>query len=384
MLRQLFQETYAQPTPFAPWSPWHGASDASANEQKNFYVGGWLSQGPTPSKRSVYCLMRPTTLGSSNQTDPLTSWLTFSFISKMGGRSQLAVKIPVIADNQGNVFVQHAQKQDQANAHSYAASPRAAPRGGNWPPASGLITLLTWSVWGSARSITWMRRPSTSPSWTGSSRRPTTTEGVGRTIDRGMDFYYGNCILLRSSIHLSLLRSFRMITSDTVSACFTGSPCGFPNATQYNSRQCPGTGLIRAQTCKGRHCRLSDKRGGRSCFACWLAEFYFFLILDWCLETLKRPFPILSIASARSAATFAASVEIREKAFAEQALVAGGAHGSLNNLKYLLISCSILQHLADIFLFVLPDSWHETLLDPTYIWGVWAYMVQLSFPKVTS
>ena len=54
MLRFLFQEPYAQSTPFAPWSPWHGASDASASTHKEYYIGGWLSTDPTPSKRSVF------------------------------------------------------------------------------------------------------------------------------------------------------------------------------------------------------------------------------------------------------------------------------------------------------------------------------------------
>ena len=117
MLRLLFQEPYTQPTPFAPWSPWRGASDASASNQKEYYIGGWLSSDPTPSKRSVFWFhlkLEETTFPWLFNTktasamipalELLGSLILISFILKMGERHQLAIKIPVITDNQGNVF----------------------------------------------------------------------------------------------------------------------------------------------------------------------------------------------------------------------------------------------------------------------------------------
>ena len=105
MLKLLFQDAHVQPTPFAPWSPWHGASDASATTQKE----GWLSPEPTPSKRSVYWFHLHLTetafpwLFKSKAMIPALELLG-SLILRMGERHQLAVKIPVITDNQGNVF----------------------------------------------------------------------------------------------------------------------------------------------------------------------------------------------------------------------------------------------------------------------------------------
>ena len=117
MLRLLFQDPYVQSTPFAPWPPWHGASDASASDQKEFYIGGWLSQEPTPSKSSVYWFhfhldavsfpwLFKTKAASAMipALELLGSLILIAFILKMGTHHQVAVKIPTITDNQGNVF----------------------------------------------------------------------------------------------------------------------------------------------------------------------------------------------------------------------------------------------------------------------------------------
>ena len=117
MLRLPFQEPYTQPTPFAPWSPWHGASDASASNQKEYYICGGLSSDPTPSKRSVFWFhlkLEETTFPWLFNTktasamipvlELLGSLILISFILKMGERRQLVIKIPVITDNRGNVF----------------------------------------------------------------------------------------------------------------------------------------------------------------------------------------------------------------------------------------------------------------------------------------
>ena len=110
------------PTPnplhFAPWSPWHGASDASASTQKEYYIGGWLSSDPTPTKRCQFSgsisawtrrpfpwLFKTKTAGAMIPAlELLGSLILIALILKMGERNQLAVKIPMITDNQGNVF----------------------------------------------------------------------------------------------------------------------------------------------------------------------------------------------------------------------------------------------------------------------------------------
>ena len=117
MLRLLFHEPCTQSTPFAPWSPWHGASDASASTQNEYYIGGWLSSDPTPAKRSVFwfhlrmdeasfpwLFKTKTASAMIPALELLGSLILIAFILKMGERNQLAVKIPVITDNQGNVF----------------------------------------------------------------------------------------------------------------------------------------------------------------------------------------------------------------------------------------------------------------------------------------
>ena len=117
MLRLLFQEPYVQPTPYAPWSPWHGASDASASHQKEYYIGGWLSSEPTPSKGTVHwfhlrleesnfpwLFKTKTASAMIPALELLGSLILIAFILRMGERHQLAVRIPVITDNQGNVF----------------------------------------------------------------------------------------------------------------------------------------------------------------------------------------------------------------------------------------------------------------------------------------
>ena len=117
MLRLLFQEPYVRPTPYAPWSPWHGASDASASHQKEYYIGGWLSSEPTPSKGAVHwfhlrleesnypwLFKTKTASAMIPALELLGSLILIAFILRMGERHQLAVRIPVITDNQGNVF----------------------------------------------------------------------------------------------------------------------------------------------------------------------------------------------------------------------------------------------------------------------------------------
>ena len=102
------------PLPSHPGQPWHGASDASASTH---YIGGWLSSDPTPAKRSVFwfhlrldeasfpwLFKTKTASAMIPALELLGSLILIAFILKMGERNQLAVKIPVITDNQGNVF----------------------------------------------------------------------------------------------------------------------------------------------------------------------------------------------------------------------------------------------------------------------------------------
>ena len=46
LLHCLFEKDYNHPTPYAPQSSWWGASDASASDSGEAYVGGWISNQP--------------------------------------------------------------------------------------------------------------------------------------------------------------------------------------------------------------------------------------------------------------------------------------------------------------------------------------------------
>ena len=48
LLHCLFERDYHHPTPYAPQSSWWGASDASASDSGEAYVGGWISNQPHP------------------------------------------------------------------------------------------------------------------------------------------------------------------------------------------------------------------------------------------------------------------------------------------------------------------------------------------------
>ena len=50
----LFGEDCRRPTPYAPQSSWWGASDASASDSGEAYVGGWISNQPHPEKNQVW------------------------------------------------------------------------------------------------------------------------------------------------------------------------------------------------------------------------------------------------------------------------------------------------------------------------------------------
>ena len=52
LLHCLFEKEYHHPTPYAPQSSWWGASDASASDSGEAYVGGWISNHPKPREES--------------------------------------------------------------------------------------------------------------------------------------------------------------------------------------------------------------------------------------------------------------------------------------------------------------------------------------------
>ena len=66
LLHCLFEKDYNHPTPYAPQSSWWGASDASASDSGEAYVGGWISNQPNPASGLVVPLPgqgRPAPLG---------------------------------------------------------------------------------------------------------------------------------------------------------------------------------------------------------------------------------------------------------------------------------------------------------------------------------
>ena len=300
MLRLLFQEPYVQPTPYAPWSPWHGASDASASHHKEYYIGGWLSSEPTPSKGAVHwCHLR---LEESNYPwlfktktasamipalELLGSLILITFILRMGEKHQLAVRIPVITDNQGNVFCMLNNKTRQMptaailmqlvlTLHKGGAqlAPSHVKRDLNqWadelthPNPTGFnpdyyldaksilneFTLMNWVLkeiyhyWG--------------PSFSSSS------SPVASCTDRGELPLFFSTTPMGPRLDARCQSALQVLIG-----VFQRMP---PSAHQAKSWH----GVVRL-TCKGRHCHLSWKGGGSCCLA---ADS--FSILDWCLMT---------------------------------------------------------------------------------------------------
>eukprot|EP00438_Fugacium_kawagutii_P006577 Skav231730 [mRNA] locus=scaffold2515:329814:332360:+ [translate_table: standard] len=126
LLLTIFSKPVVDPSPYKAHSTWRGASDASASKHGEAYVGGWLTDCPSPSKDQVLWFqlrMNPSTLawalkdgGPSRHIPPLEMFgallLTALLISK---RTPGTVNLPLelVTDNQGNAYSLLSRKAKQ-------------------------------------------------------------------------------------------------------------------------------------------------------------------------------------------------------------------------------------------------------------------------------
>ena len=115
LLHCLFEKDYHHPTPYAPQSSWWGASDASASDSGEAYVGGWNQ--PNPEKNQVwwfhYQVKEDQRPGAFKDRKPKrriaalemlgTLFLTM-YLCKKSSSLRGPVLLPLASDNQGNIY----------------------------------------------------------------------------------------------------------------------------------------------------------------------------------------------------------------------------------------------------------------------------------------
>ena len=115
LLHCLFEKDYHHPTPYAPQSSWWGASDASASDSGEAYVGGWISNHPNPEKHQVWWFhyqvkedQHPWAFKDRKPKRRIaalemlgTLFLTMYLCRKSSGGPVL---LPLASDNQGNIY----------------------------------------------------------------------------------------------------------------------------------------------------------------------------------------------------------------------------------------------------------------------------------------
>ena len=117
ILHCLFEKGYHHPTPYAPQSSWWGASDASASDAGEAYVGGWISNQPHPEKNQVWWFhyqvkedQHPWAFKDSKPKRRIaalemlgTLFLTM-YLCKKSSSLRGPVLLPLASDNQGNIY----------------------------------------------------------------------------------------------------------------------------------------------------------------------------------------------------------------------------------------------------------------------------------------
>ena len=117
LLYNLFDKDFRHPSPFAPQSSWWGASDASASDDGSAFVGGWLSDLPTPSKTQVLWFhykveehLHPWAFKDKKPKRRIAALEMFGtllltmFLCRRSATSYGYVQLPLASDNQGNVY----------------------------------------------------------------------------------------------------------------------------------------------------------------------------------------------------------------------------------------------------------------------------------------
>ena len=116
-LYKLFGKPFVQASPFIPLTSWHGASDAGAAKHGPCFVGGWLSDKNTPAKEEVWWFHHEVTPEGHpwafKSGDPqkriaalemMGTLLLVYFLIQKGSRGSARVMIPMVSDNQGNIY----------------------------------------------------------------------------------------------------------------------------------------------------------------------------------------------------------------------------------------------------------------------------------------
>ena len=117
LLYNLFDKDFRHPSSFAPQSSWWGASDASASDDGSAFVGGWLSDLPTPSKNQVLWFhykveehLHPWAFKDKKPKRRIAALEMFGtllltmFLCRRSSTSNGYVQLPLASDNQGNVY----------------------------------------------------------------------------------------------------------------------------------------------------------------------------------------------------------------------------------------------------------------------------------------
>ena len=116
-LYKLFEKPFVQASPFIPLTSWHGASDAGAAKNGPCFVGGWLSNLDTPAKGDVWWFhhevkaeKHPWAFKSGDPQkriaalEMMGTLLLVYFLIQKGSRGSARVMIPMVSDNQGNIY----------------------------------------------------------------------------------------------------------------------------------------------------------------------------------------------------------------------------------------------------------------------------------------
>ena len=112
-----FLQTVSSNVTILAWSPWTGASDASAERGGDSWIGGWLTDSPEPSKDKVlwfqYRVCQEHHPWAFKQDDPQkrianlelygTLFLALLLMAQNPSTS-CRLHIPLVSDNQGDVY----------------------------------------------------------------------------------------------------------------------------------------------------------------------------------------------------------------------------------------------------------------------------------------
>ena len=113
----LWGKRYTQFSPFTPVSRWWGASDASASEDGEAYIGGWISDQETPAKSEVrwfhvrveeswapWAFKGGSSMKRIAALELFGTLLLIRSLTRHKETEDSRVILPLVSDNQGNVY----------------------------------------------------------------------------------------------------------------------------------------------------------------------------------------------------------------------------------------------------------------------------------------